>query len=210
MRYVRVQTVWIERIRQAPGSAAPERLTLQAATDGASSRAADYTGLMTETPPTKPPLSPLRERLKLPDIGSTSLTSTSARSLCSPATVRTTARLGARGSRSTNSLKFSLQGSSHPRSSEARRIAANIGKLPELFATKTPPARHNQNLGGRRSRSATCLAAASVVSAAIAGGASSLSVTMTCGAMTSSGFAAAGCVVRSVALATTTGVALAA
>jgi hypothetical protein len=31
------------------------------------SLAAGYIGLMTETPPTKPPLPPLRERLKLPD-----------------------------------------------------------------------------------------------------------------------------------------------
>ena len=31
------------------------------------SLAVGYIGLMTETPPTKPPLPPLRERLKLPD-----------------------------------------------------------------------------------------------------------------------------------------------
>jgi len=37
----------------------------QAAKDGTSSLAAVYTALMTETPPTKPPLSPLREHLKL-------------------------------------------------------------------------------------------------------------------------------------------------
>jgi len=45
----------------------PELLTLQTATDGASPLAAAYIGLMTKTPPTKPPLPPLRERLKLPD-----------------------------------------------------------------------------------------------------------------------------------------------
>jgi len=39
----------------------------RAAANGASSLAAGYIGLMTETPPTKPPLPPLRERLKLPD-----------------------------------------------------------------------------------------------------------------------------------------------
>jgi len=39
-----------------------ERLTLQAATDGALSLAASYIGLMTETPPTKPPSPPLRRR----------------------------------------------------------------------------------------------------------------------------------------------------
>ena len=48
--------------RSNPGSLA-EWLTL-AATDDASSLAAVYAGLMTKTPPTKPPL---RERLKLPD-----------------------------------------------------------------------------------------------------------------------------------------------
>ena len=37
------------------------------ATDGALSLAAGYSDLMTETPPTKPPLPPLFERLKLPD-----------------------------------------------------------------------------------------------------------------------------------------------
>jgi len=42
---------------------------LEAATNGASSRAAGYIGLMTETPPTKRPLPPLFERLKLPDNG---------------------------------------------------------------------------------------------------------------------------------------------
>jgi hypothetical protein len=53
-------------LRQAAGVAAAEWLTL-AATDDASSLAAVYAGLMTKTPPTKPPLPPLRERLKLPD-----------------------------------------------------------------------------------------------------------------------------------------------
>ena len=48
-----------------PGAVAPERLTLQAATDGALSLATGYIVPMTETPPTKPPLPPLR--LKLPD-----------------------------------------------------------------------------------------------------------------------------------------------
>jgi len=52
---------------ELPGDAAAERLTLQAATDDALSLAAVYTGLMAETPPNKPPLPPLRERLKLPD-----------------------------------------------------------------------------------------------------------------------------------------------
>ena len=50
-------------------SKAPERLTLQAATDSALSLAASYIGLMTETPATKPPLPPLFERLKLPKNG---------------------------------------------------------------------------------------------------------------------------------------------
>ena len=50
--------------RQAAGVAAAVGLKRQAATDGALSLAAGYIGLMTETPPTKPPL---RERLKLPD-----------------------------------------------------------------------------------------------------------------------------------------------
>jgi hypothetical protein len=39
----------------------------QAATDGALLLVAGYIGLMTKIPPTKPPLPPLRERLKLPD-----------------------------------------------------------------------------------------------------------------------------------------------
>jgi len=56
-------------LRQAAGTASSERLTLQAATDGALSLAAGYIDLMTETPPTKPPLPPLFERLKLPDNG---------------------------------------------------------------------------------------------------------------------------------------------
>jgi len=54
-------------LRQAAGTAAPERLTVQTAADGALSLAAGYTDVMTETPPTKPRPPSLRERLKLPD-----------------------------------------------------------------------------------------------------------------------------------------------
>jgi len=50
--------------RQAAGVAAAVGLKRQAATDGALSLTARYIGLMTQTPPAKPPL---RERLKLPD-----------------------------------------------------------------------------------------------------------------------------------------------
>jgi hypothetical protein len=51
---------------QTARAAEPKGLS---ATNGASSLAAGYIGLMTETPPTKPPLPPLRERLKLPANG---------------------------------------------------------------------------------------------------------------------------------------------
>ena len=55
------------KLRQAAGAAAAGGLKHQAATDGASSLAGGYIALMTEIPPTKPPLPPLRERLKLSD-----------------------------------------------------------------------------------------------------------------------------------------------
>ena len=51
-----------------------------------------------------------------------------------PTPAASTARLAARGPRRTNSVKFSLQGSSHPRSSEARRIAANLGQVAGVVA----------------------------------------------------------------------------
>jgi hypothetical protein len=53
-----------EARRMAANFAKLAELLRRTPTDGASSRAAGYIGLMTETPPTKPPLSPLRERLK--------------------------------------------------------------------------------------------------------------------------------------------------
>ena len=89
-------------------------------------------------------------------------------------------------------------------------MAVNFAKLPALLRQKTRPAPTIRNLGGRRSRSTNLPSSLpQLLSATVAGGASGLSVVVTCGAVASSGFSATGWVVDwSVALATTTGVAL--
>ena len=103
-----------------------------AASHDALSLVVGYIGLMTDTPPTERPLPPLREPLKLSDRFVDVTDPHAARSSCLPATVRTTARLAARGSKRTNSVEFSLQRFLCPRSPTQQRAAIAPGCAPPV------------------------------------------------------------------------------